>query len=107
MTKLPLEPRLDSYRGSKENLQRKAAEHNAMARRVVDHLNTLIANDPADMQQYLYHEIARDLGLTVEDVASVVMYGGHNGITVGVSEDGRRALAPYKSSAIRREDSHQ
>jgi hypothetical protein len=87
---------LDPYRGSKENLRRKATEHNAIARRVVDHLNTLIANDPGDQQNYLYYEIAHELGLTVEEVKSVVMYGGHNGITVGVDDAGRRALARYK-----------
>lgn len=74
MTDLPLQPRLDPYRGSKENLRRKATEHNAMARKVVDHLNTLIANDPDDRQNYLYYEIARDLGLTVEEVESYVRW---------------------------------
>ncbi|WP_271565792.1 hypothetical protein [Bradyrhizobium sp. CCBAU 11386] len=67
-----------------------------MARRVVDHLNTLIANNPADRQQYLYYEVTHDLGLTAEEVESAVMYGGHNAITVGVTEEGRRALASYK-----------
>ncbi|MCC8944199.1 hypothetical protein H8A97_03555 [Bradyrhizobium sp. Arg62] len=95
-TQLPLQPRLDPYRGSKDNLRRKKVQHNAMARRVVDHLNTLIANNPADRQQYLYYYVARDLGLTAEEVESAVMYGGHNGITVGVTEEGRRALASYK-----------
>lgn len=89
MTHFPLQPRLESYRGSKENLRRKAAEHNAMARRVVDHLNTLIANDPRDRQLYIYDSIARDLGLSADEVQSAVMYGGHNGITVGVTDEDR------------------
>ncbi|TCU75308.1 hypothetical protein EDE08_103528 [Bradyrhizobium sp. R2.2-H] len=93
---LPLQPRLSDYRGSDPKKRRKADEHNAMAQRVVDHINTLIANDQAAMQQYLWYSVARDLKLTVEQVESAVMYGGHNGITVGVSEEGRRALAAYK-----------
>ncbi|WP_027555094.1 hypothetical protein [Bradyrhizobium sp. Cp5.3] len=95
-TRLPLQPKLDPYRGSKDRLRRKAAEHNAMATRVVYHLNRLIADNPNDQQQYLWYEVARALGLTVEEVGSAVMYGGHNGITVGVTEEGRRALASYK-----------
>lgn len=96
MTDLPLQPRLDDYRGSKENLRRKVAEHNAMAQRVVDHLNTLIANDPRDLQQYIYADIAHDLRLSTDEVQSAVMYGGHNGITVGVTEEDRQALARFK-----------
>ncbi|MEZ2201885.1 hypothetical protein AAE027_07555 [Bradyrhizobium japonicum] len=93
---LPLQPRLMDYRGADPKKQRKVAEHNAMAQRVADHLNTLIANDPAPMQQYLWHGIARDLGLTTDKVESAVMYGGHNGITIGVTDEGRRAVARYK-----------
>jgi hypothetical protein len=96
MTKLPLQPRLDGYRGSDRKKQLKASEHNAMARRVVDHLNNQIANDPDERQQYLYYEIARELELTVEQVESAVMYGGHNGITVGIDEEGRQQLARYR-----------
>ena len=42
MTDLPLQLRLDPYQELKENLRRKVTEHN------VDHLHTLIANDPDD-----------------------------------------------------------
>jgi hypothetical protein len=62
----PITPRYNTYRESKENLRRKAAEHNAMANRVVEYLNTLIANDPSETQQYLYFTIARDLRPTDE-----------------------------------------
>jgi len=97
MTVLPLQPRLDPYRGSNETRRRKAAEKNALARRVVDYLNTLIANNDADIQQYLYCDIAHDLSLDVEDVIPAVKYGGDNGITVGVTEEGRRAIARYRT----------
>jgi hypothetical protein len=39
---------------------------------------------------------SRKLGLSLEQVASAVEDGGHNGIRVQVSDEGRRALAPYK-----------
>ncbi|MBP0116384.1 hypothetical protein [Bradyrhizobium vignae] len=93
---LPLQPRLKGYRGADPKKRRKAAEHNEMARRVVDHVNKLIANNPEPSQQYLWYEVARDLGLTVEDVESAVMYGGHHGVTVGITEESRRSLAAYK-----------
>ncbi|KYK44902.1 hypothetical protein A1D31_11840 [Bradyrhizobium liaoningense] len=93
---LPLQPRLKDYRGADPKKRRKVADHNAVAQRVVEHLNTLIANDQAAMQEYLWHEVARDLGLAVEDVEAAVMHGGHNGITVGVTEEERRAIARYK-----------
>jgi hypothetical protein len=97
MSQIPIMPALAEYRGSKDNLRRKAAEHNLMARRVVDHLNTLIANDPSDMQQFIFASVARDLGLTADEVQSAVRYGGHNGITVCVTDEDRKVLARFKS----------
>lgn len=93
---LPLQPRLKDYRGADPKKRRKIAEHNAMAQRVVDHINSLIANDPDPLQQFHWYEVARDLNLSAEDVESSVMYGGHNGITVDVTEENRRAVARYK-----------
>lgn len=93
---LPLQSRLKGYQGADPKKRRKVAEYNAMAQRVVDHLNTLIANDPDPMQQYFWHGIARDLGLTADEVRAAVMYGGHNGITVDVTEENRKAVARYK-----------
>jgi hypothetical protein len=96
MAILPLQPRLKSYRGAKENLRRKNNEYNAMARRVVDHVNTLIANDPRETQQYIYDYIAIDLGLSRDEVRDAIYGGGNNGITVGVTAQDRTALARYK-----------
>ena len=64
-----------------------------MAHRVVDHINTLIANNPAATQQYIYEYIAIELRLSHEQVASAVAGGGHTAVTVHVSDEGRRALA--------------
>ena len=45
MPTLPLRPQLQSYRGGKQALQLKNAEANALAQRIVDHVNGLIARD--------------------------------------------------------------
>jgi hypothetical protein len=80
---LPVRPAFDDYRGSKENRLRKAAEFNSMAQRVADHVNSLAANDP-HRQQYMFASIARDLGLTTDQVRSALPDGGYNGITLSV-----------------------
>lgn len=99
MTALPLQPRLKSYRGAKEQLQRRTTDFNRMAQRVVDHVNTLIANDPREVQMYIFANIAIDLGLTTDEVRSAIYHGGYNGITVGVTDEDRIALARYKSTS--------
>jgi hypothetical protein len=96
MSKLPVMPHLKVYRGSKENLRRKAAQHNAIAQRVADHINALVANNPREIQQYMFATIARDLGLKTDQVRSAIYDGGYNGITFGVREAEREALVRYK-----------
>ena len=97
MPQLPVQPRFKSYLGSKENLRRKAAEHNAMAQRVADYVNSLAANNPNEIQQYTFSTIARDLGFTTDQVRSAIGDGGYNGITFGVRKAEREALAAIKS----------
>jgi hypothetical protein len=97
MTSLPLQPRLKDYNGSNERMRREVAEYNAMAQRVVRHLNTLIAKDPRDIQAYDFDTIARELNLDTNEVASAIMYGGHNGITVGVGDSDRQKLTRFLS----------
>lgn len=96
MSQVPLVPRLKTYRGSKPDLRRKCAEQNARAQRIVDHINRLIANDPAEMQQYLWGFVALDLGVTPEQVGDAVTGGGHNGISIRVTDADRAALERYK-----------
>lgn len=96
MPLLPLTPDFKVYRGSKENLRRKATEYNAIAQRVADHVNTLVANNPDEIQQYMFASIARDLRLTIDQVRSAIPDGGYNGITFSVLEAERQALARYK-----------
>ncbi|WP_245432954.1 hypothetical protein [Mesorhizobium sp. WSM3866] len=92
---LPLRPSLKSYRGGKANVQLKTAKANALAQRIADHINMLIANDPHEMQQYLFASIARDLGCSTDAVRSAISDGGYNGISIRVLGDDRRALARY------------
>jgi hypothetical protein len=96
MTQLPLQPRLDSYGGSKVSLVRKAMAHNAMAKNVVEHINRLIAQNVERHQQYFWPTIARNLDLTEDEVRSAVMYGGGGGVTLEVTEEYRIAMSSYK-----------
>jgi hypothetical protein len=104
MSRLPVTPKFKLYRGSKEKLRRQAAAHNAMAQRVADHVNTLAANNPDEVQQYLFATIADDLGLTTDQVRSAISTGGHNGITFGVRDAERAALANCKRASNFRSD---
>lgn len=99
MPELPLQPQLVIYRGSKENLRRRADEKNAIRHRVAEYVNQLAANNPDEMQQYFFGNIARELGVPEEEVRSAISDGGYNGITLGVRGPEREALARYKRSA--------
>lgn len=66
-----------------------------MAQQIADHLNRKIAKNPAEIQQYMFASIANELGMPVDVVRSAISDGGHNGITLGVREDERQALARY------------
>jgi hypothetical protein len=99
MAILPLRPYLKHYSGLQENPRRKTAEYNEMATRVVEHVNALIANNPDENQQFLFAEIAIDLGLTADQVRSAFSYVGHSGMTIHVTEEDRVALARYKSKS--------
>lgn len=96
MSRLPIQPNLKTYRGSKENLRRKNADHNLIAYRVADHINQLIFGNPSSMQQYIFAEIASDLDLTVEQVRSAISDGGFHGRTIGkITQRERNELAKY------------
>lgn len=98
MAFLPFQPRLKQYRGAKETLKRKFAEENDARIKVAEHVNRLIANNTDEMQQYLFGSIAADLGVTKDQVRNAIGDGGHNGITLRVTERDREMLARYKAS---------
>ncbi len=95
MTQVPVQGRYKEYRGGKPALRDQVAAHNAMVDRVITHINTQVAKDPDELQQILYGFVALDLGLTKEQVASAMMYGGSNGITLRVRPEDRLALERY------------
>lgn len=97
MPRLPFEPRLENYNGSKEKLIRENIERNNVAKRVVRHLNKLIANTPDENQQYFWADLALDLELSAGEVQSAVRNGGHNGVTLQqISPAERAAIARFK-----------
>ena len=96
MVDLPLTPRWNRYRGAKPNLKRRAVEENRIAQRVCDHVNRLIANDPEEIQQYIFGYVAIDLGLPVELVRRAIPGGGFNGITLRVRNEDRPLFARFK-----------
>jgi hypothetical protein len=81
--------------GSNERVRRKWTERSEVASRIVKHLNTLVANNPAEVQQYSFFRIANALGVTVKEVKAALdpRLGGDNGVTFGVREKDRIALA--------------
>jgi hypothetical protein len=87
MTRLPLRARLKNVTGSTERARRKAIDDNATAERVIKHLHRLIVKNPEREQRYLWADVARQLSLSTEEVERAVMYGGHHGIRVVVSDE--------------------
>jgi hypothetical protein len=96
---LPLAAQFDIYRGSKEYLLRKSAEKALVAERIATYVNGLVANNPDEKQMYTFASIARNLGVTSEEVRSALPDGGYNGISFGVREEDRRALARFKTAS--------
>ncbi len=93
MTSLPITPRIKHYRGAKPHLAAKMNERNGLAHRVAEHMNRIIAGDPAEVQQLLFATIANDLGVSKEEVRSSVNEGGSNGVTLRVTPEQRALLA--------------
>lgn len=98
MSNLPISPRWKDYRGGKRHLQIKMVERNKTATRIVDYLNTLIANNPEEIQVYMFAFLANDLGLETNEVREAIPGGGSNGITIRVTEEDRRNLVRFKRS---------
>lgn len=94
MARLPLQARLKNVpRSNDERARRKIIDRNATAERVVEHLHRLIAENPENEQVLYWADIARQLSLSADEVAESVMYGGHHGIRVTVSDDDRVFLS--------------
>jgi len=68
-----------------------------MASKVAAHLNRLIASNPDETQQYMFANLAHDLGYSTDEVRTAISDGGYNGITFHVNSDDRRALDHFKT----------
>lgn len=97
MPLLPLRPRVKGYRGSKPELQRKAAREAATAVRIAEWFNREIANNPAEVQVHIFADAAHALGVTVEQVRNAIG-GGHNGTTIRETEQDRAELARFRDA---------
>ena len=84
------------YRGSKEHLRRRSAEDLKTAHRIADHIKRLIANNPNEKQRYHFADIARSLGVTIDEVRDALSDGRHNEITLRIDAADRRELESYK-----------
>jgi hypothetical protein len=96
---VPLQPRIKKYSGSNERQRQKVNEQNSLHLTIVDYINGLVANDPEELQQYFFGDIALDLGVSVDRVMDAIKNGGVRGITVRVRQEDRPALARYKNLA--------
>ncbi len=97
---LPISPRLTRYSGSKPELMRKSLSGQAIAIKIAEHVNTLVANNSAEIQQYIFADIASDLDVTTEQVRSAISDGGYNGITLRVRDEDRAKLKRYISKSV-------
>lgn len=84
------------YRGSKEDLRRRSAENFKTAHRIADHIKRLIANNPNEVQRYHFADIARSLGVTIDQVRDTLSDGRHNEITLRIDAADRRELERHK-----------
>jgi hypothetical protein len=93
---IPIQPHFMSYEGANPRRCQDAARRNKTAQRVADYVNRKLANDPSEIQQFMFGFIAADVGIDVDDVRAAISNGGHNGITLRITEAGRFALAQYR-----------
>lgn len=84
MTSYPIHVQRDHYRGRDPRRRERQRRHNEVAQICERYLNEKIATSPANVQTYLYYQVARDLRLPLEEVREVLFSvdGGHNGLTV-------------------------
>jgi hypothetical protein len=99
MAELPLRANQKSYLGKDRHRRSQVQFHNQRAQKIVDYINTLIANNLSSNQQYIWMSIAYDFGCDTREVREAVAYGGNNGITISVTEDDRQRMAYYKKEA--------
>lgn len=94
---LPFTAQFKHYAGAKPELRRKNNEAFAVATRIAEHVNRLVANNPNELQQYYFASIAAEMDVTTNQVRSAISDGGYNGITLRVTGEDREELKRYES----------
>ena len=69
-----------------------AAEHNRIARRVVDYLHERILKNRRKHQSYSHEEIAANLGIEARQVRASLAHSGTELVTVVVTPEDRAAI---------------
>lgn len=87
MPDLPLRPQFGS---------RVPPAARARAQAIADHVNRLIARDPAEHQRYVFATIARELKVREVEVWDAISDGRARDLQVFVSAEDRIALEPYR-----------
>ena len=84
MVRYPVTAPMKIYQGANEKRLRQAREHNEIADDLVRYVNATFEADGADQQEFLYSDIARKTGYTLETVRDILFAVdcGHNGLSV-------------------------
>lgn len=99
MARLPFVGQTYRYSGQDERKRQKIADKNRMIAAAAKIANQLAADNPNEIQQIYFADIAHKLGCDVEIVRYALSDGGSNGITFRVTERDRELLTRYKSTA--------
>lgn len=83
MKAYPLHAPRHHYSGTDKRKRERASEWNAIAREVVDHINSDLSKVKDDHRTYSANSVAAKIGRDTETVRDVLnaIDGGHNGIT--------------------------
>lgn len=100
MVKAPIRVKRFSYRGSNLKKQARISELHRVGSLLEKHINDLVARQEDPIANYMYHELASDMGVP-EDVVAELCFGidgGSNGFTVARSDlTGKEALDMMRS----------
>lgn len=83
MVTYPISIKRSFYSGSSASKKAKAQERNRAASRLEEHINKQLRDQSSPVQQYMYHTIAREIGID-EGVVRALCFSidsGHNGFT--------------------------
>lgn len=98
---LPLQARLKSTISQVRGARSVAAEHNRIARRVVDYLHERIMKDRRKHQVYSHEEVAAKLGIKPQQVKASIAHAGNDLTTVVLTAEDRVAIERVRKASTR------